>query len=82
MITVKQNNANGKLFENLNVGETFEHKGIYLIKIGDVTARYGTTVNAINVTDGSLHRLSSTDMVIPFDAELIIKRKEEMTNGY
>ena len=76
MITVKQDNANGKLFENLNVGDTFEHKGNYLIKIGDVKTHYDATVNAINITDGSLNRFGPTDIVYPFDAELIIKKKE------
>ena len=76
MITVKQDSTNGKLFENLCFGETFEYKGNYLIKIGFVKTEYGATVNAIDIADGSLHGLSPTDIVYPFDAELIIKKKE------
>lgn len=76
MITVKQDKANGKLFENLDVGETFEYDGCFIIKIGGVKTYYDAVFNAVGVTDGVLHNLKPTDIVYPFDADLVIKRKE------
>lgn len=76
MITVKQDKANGKLFENLDVGETFEHKGNLLIKVGNIKTLYDEPFNVVDITSGVLHNLHPTDMVYPFDADLVIKRKE------
>ena len=76
MITVKQDKTNGKLFENLDVGETFDHDGCFLIKIGGVKTCYNAVFNAVGVTDGVLYHFKPTDIVYPFDADLVIKRKE------
>ena len=76
MITVKQDSTNGKLFENLEVGTTFKFKDELLIKIGTVKTLYDMTCNAVGIINGVLYSLGPTDIVFPFDAELIIKKKE------
>lgn len=76
MITVKQDTRNGKLFENLEVGATFECKDRYFVKIYECSTSVGLAVNAVNMATGEIHQFAATDMVYPFDADLVIKRKE------
>lgn len=69
------NTANEKRFGDLRHGDLFKFDGFYWMVVSpmSVYGRNFDTVNAVELHDGNLHHFVNNILVMPCDAELIIK---------
>ena len=71
-ITVK-NTYNRVPFSDITLGECFTDEGNYLIRMENSFTEVNVRVNAVNLNTGETYFYNENDMVIPVNAELIVK---------
>lgn len=78
---IKDNIKKTVEFDNVKIGEVirdvdaYSKELVYLIKIEEVFDNYveGSSMNAVNLENGTLHYISPSDYVVVLEAELVVK---------
>ena len=71
MIKVIDNSRTGTRFNCLSTGTTFKHIDRYYIKVSLITDQM-ESYNAVDLSDGEFECFNDSDLVFPFNCELIV----------